>query len=576
MLTSQDVQPTGLGERQEPGKAPDAIGFTDVIDVAAVQSLMERFYEVAGVPVGILDLTGRIIVGVGWQDVCTKFHRVHPETCRNCVESDTKLAAGVAPGEFRLYRCKNNMWDIATPLLVDGRHVANIFSGQFFFEDEVFDEEAFRLQAERYGFDADAYVAALLAAPRLSRAKVEAAMRFIIRLAEMLSDLGRSNLELARAMKEREALLASLRRSESDLAHAQMVARTGSWRLDVRTDRLDWSDEVYRLFGIQPGTQLTYEDFLLLVHPEDREKVRRAWQAALAGEGYDIEHRINSPEGVKWVRERAELEFGAGGALLGGFGTVQDITELKQAQESLRAQAAELEHANRLKDEFLATLSHELRTPLNAILGWAHLLAEGKLEGEEQKKAVERIERSARLQARLVEDVLDMSRIVTGRLRLDLQPVDLRDVVLAGVESVSAAAAAKRIDLVATVPPGTCILGDPARLQQVFWNLLSNAVKFTSEGGRVEVTMHNGDGGAEVRVRDSGIGISPDFMPSLFQRFSQRDSSTTRRHGGLGLGLATVRHLVELHGGTVSAESPGEGQGATFIVRLPFEARERR
>ncbi|MFB3854015.1 MAG: PocR ligand-binding domain-containing protein [Vicinamibacterales bacterium] len=543
---------------------------TEVVDLPAVQSLLEEFYAVAGIPFAIIDLSGEVLAGAGWQEICTKFHRVHPDTRRGCIESDTQLSSGLRAGEFRVYRCKNNMWDVATPIVVDGRHVANLFSGQFFFDDEPLEYDVFRKQARRYGFDENGYIAALEAVPRLRRERVESAVRFFTRLAGMLSEAGRSNLALARAAREREALVTSLRWSEADLARAQAVSRTGSWRLDVKANRLTWSDEAHRLFRVPRGTALTYETFLERVHPDDRLRVDEAWKAAMAGAPYDIEHRIVVDGEVKWVRERAELEVDSSGGLLGGFGTVQDITELRHAQDALRAQAERLADANRMKDEFLATLSHELRTPLNAILGWSHLLAEGMVASDDLRKAASRIERNAWSQARLIEDVLDMSRIVTGRLCLEAQPTDIRDVIAAAIESVAGAAAAKRIELVADVPAGTMLTADPARLQQVFWNLLSNAVKFTDDGGRVDVSMEVARGQVVVRVKDTGIGIPADFMPFLFQRFRQRDSSSSRRYGGLGLGLATVRHLVELHGGTVTASSEGENQGATFEVRLPI------
>jgi PAS domain S-box-containing protein len=225
---------------------------------------------------------------------------------------------------------------------------------------------------------------------------------------------------------------------------------------------------------------------------------------------------------------------------------------------------------NRLKDEFLATLSHELRTPLGAILGWTRLLATGHLAPDRMEHAVAAIERSAQAQSRIVEEILALARGTAGNLRLDMKPIDLSGVAHRGVEAVAPAAAAKqiRIDVRAAVP--VPVVGDAARLQQVMWNLLSNAVKFTPHGGTVGVDVSRRDHHAEIRVTDSGIGIAPEFLPHVFDKFRQADASSTRRHGGLGLGLAIVRHLVELHGGQVDAESPGAEQGAAFIVRLPI------
>jgi signal transduction histidine kinase/CHASE3 domain sensor protein/ActR/RegA family two-component response regulator len=231
------------------------------------------------------------------------------------------------------------------------------------------------------------------------------------------------------------------------------------------------------------------------------------------------------------------------------------------------------EEANRLKDDFLATVSHELRTPLTAMLGWMKMLRSGRLPVEKHAKALETVDRNAQAQAQLVEDLLDVSRIVSGKLRLDTQPVELVDVIQAALESVRPAADAKDIQLHLELgTAGSRVMGDPGRLQQVVWNLVSNAVKFSPGGSRVRVLLERGDGAAEVTVVDEGPGIPADFLPHLFERFTQLEGGTTRRHGGLGLGLAIVRHLVELHGGTVRAASDGPGRGATFTVRLPLAA----
>jgi PAS domain S-box-containing protein len=231
----------------------------------------------------------------------------------------------------------------------------------------------------------------------------------------------------------------------------------------------------------------------------------------------------------------------------------------------------EAESANRAKDEFLATVSHELRTPLNAILGWAHMLRANKLDQTTQGRALETIERNAKSQAQLIEDILDVSRIVTGKLKLDVQPVEPRTVIDAAIDAIRPAADAKGITIEKMLDPGAGpVSGDSNRLQQIVWNLAANAVKFTGKGGRVQVHLQRAGSYAEIVVNDTGQGISAEFLPYVFDRFRQADATSTRRHGGLGLGLAIVRHLAEMHGGTVVASSPGEGMGATFTVKLPL------
>jgi PAS domain S-box-containing protein len=259
------------------------------------------------------------------------------------------------------------------------------------------------------------------------------------------------------------------------------------------------------------------------------------------------------------------------GSQVGQFMERVRIAEERQALlESEQSARRDAEAANRAKDEFLATLSHELRTPLNAIVGWAHLLKTGQLQGGQMSRAVEVIDRNAKVQSQIVADVLDVSRIVMGKLRLEVRPIELASIVEEALETLRPAASAKEIRLETAVGATGRVSGDPDRLQQVVWNLVSNAIKFTPSGGLIRVLVHAVDGHSELVVADSGVGIRPDFLPHVFERFRQSDSSSTRAHGGLGLGLALVRHLVELHGGTAEATSAGEGQGATFTVRLPL------
>jgi signal transduction histidine kinase/ActR/RegA family two-component response regulator len=255
-----------------------------------------------------------------------------------------------------------------------------------------------------------------------------------------------------------------------------------------------------------------------------------------------------------------------------------EIKERRRAEERLRLalvgeqmSRAEAETANRMKDEFLATVSHEIRTPLNAIIGWSHLLRSGRLDEATKARAVETIDRNAKSQAQLIEDILDVSRMITGKLRLNNETVDIASVINAAIDSVQLAVDSKDLKLEVTLDPSARhTSGDASRLQQVVWNLLANAIKFTPSGGRVEVRVARAGEDVEIQVSDTGQGIDPDFLPFIFDRFRQADGTITRQQGGLGLGLAIVRHLIELHGGTIKADSAGEGKGATFAIKLPL------
>jgi PAS domain S-box-containing protein len=338
------------------------------------------------------------------------------------------------------------------------------------------------------------------------------------------------------------------------------------------------NDAMARMYGYERADEIVgarLGDLFVRTDPANVEYLR-----AFVAAGY----RLTDAESVERDREGRPKHFAnnlvgfvEGGNVLRGWGTQRDVSDHKRAEAErelslAREQAARLqaEEANRVKDEFLATLSHELRTPLTAVLGWAHMLKVGGLDEATARHAVETVERNALVQRQLIEDVLDVSRIVTGNLRIEQSAVDLLDVVRAALDSVRPAAEAKRIEIQCSFDPRAGrVVGDASRLQQVVWNLLSNAVKFTPAGGVVRIGVERLLAQTRITVSDTGQGIAPDFLPYVFDRFRQADGTTTRRHGGLGLGLSIVKHLVEAHGGSVHAYSTGAGAGATFTVDLP-------
>jgi signal transduction histidine kinase/CheY-like chemotaxis protein len=333
------------------------------------------------------------------------------------------------------------------------------------------------------------------------------------------------------------------------------------------------------MFGIQLDDDGTapLSRYIDAINPQDVQRVRRHIEETTRnGTDYEIEYRVRNATGERWLLVRAKPDHPGSKTPQRARGVVLDITEkkrLEQERERLliaeRHARAQAEEASRLKDEFLATLSHELRTPLNAMLGWTQILQRKTSRPEDVAEGLRVIERNARTQARLIEDLLEMSRIISGKIRLELQPVPLLEVVSAAVDVVRPAAAVKGVRLETQLDDGI-VHGDTSRLQQVFWNLLANAIKFTPQGGTVRVTLERKDAVIECDVADTGQGIAPEFLPHVFERFRQQDGSTTRRHGGLGLGLSIVKQLVELHGGTVNASSDGLNRGACFSVTLPL------
>ncbi|MHC5757404.1 hybrid sensor histidine kinase/response regulator [Nostoc sp.] len=453
------------------------------------------------------------------------------------------------------------------------------------------------------------------------------------------------------AVKQQTAQLVAvnteLRQSEERFRSLSTCSPVGIFETDTEGDCKYTNPRYQVICGLKAAESLE-KKWLESVHPEDKERAIASWSAYIyEGREYSEEFRFQAAHGnIRWVQVRSSPMLSSQGDLLGYVGTLEDITERKQAEEVraqvIREQTArqEAEAANRMKDEFLAVLSHELRTPLTSMLGWSKILRAKKLDEKATSRALEAIERNAISQMQLIEDILDVSRIIRGQLRLNVSAVNLISVMEAALEAVRPLAEPKDIQLSTVLDTSIgSVYGDPARLQQIVWNLLTNAIKFTPKGGRVEVrlskhfgfsisdfgvsatstslsttqsnnfgfeshgenldssnteesnnlksVLENSDGRepslklsaksqnsksqyAQIQVIDTGIGISSEFLPKVFERFRQADSTTTRSHNGLGLGLAIVRHLVELHKGTIFAQSLGSGQGATFTVRLPL------
>ncbi|WP_338422972.1 PAS domain S-box protein [Anabaena sphaerica] len=387
---------------------------------------------------------------------------------------------------------------------------------------------------------------------------------------------------LMRDITEQKQAEFALKQSEEKFRKLTEKVRVIPWEADSKTGNFTYIGPQSEAILGYPSNDWYNENFWAThIHPDDQEwVVNYCFHSSQSLENYEFEYRMLAADGrVVWLYDIVNVLRGEDEPkLLHGF--MIDITERKQAEqereqllEREQAARAEAEALNRIKDEFLATLSHELRTPLNAMLGWTQLLKSRKFNEATTATALDTIDRNSRALAQLIEDVLDVSRIIRGKLHLNLRPVELAPVVEAAIDTVRPAADAKSISIESEFDPALgLVIADANRLQQIIWNLLSNAVKFTPKGGRVQVKLERINSRVQIQVSDTGIGISPEFIPHVFERFRQADSSTTRSHGGLGLGLAIVRHLVELHGGTVSASSPGIEHGSIFTVNLPMKA----
>jgi PAS domain S-box-containing protein len=393
--------------------------------------------------------------------------------------------------------------------------------------------------------------------------------------------LAQANQELELRVAERTAALTvahrGVRENEERLRLAMDVAQMAAWEWDVDAGRMTWSTDPEALFGFPTGAFGPELRVTRAVHPEDKARVEAAVSSALATGLYECEYRVVRPSAaVVWVTERGQVLRRGDGTVEKIVGVSRDVSAQRRAEQEgerllVREREArdEAERQSRFKDEFLATLSHELRTPINAILGWLSILSRGEAV-RDPAKAIAVIQRNAQMQAKLIEDLLEMNKLTSGTARLDVALIDVKSTVDNALQALQPTAEAKGIRLTADIDPAVPqMAADGRRLQQVIWNLVHNAIKFTPDQGGVDIAVTRTSTSVQIRVSDNGQGISPDFLPYVFDRFRQADSSATRGAWGLGIGLSIAKHIVELHGGTIVATSGGPGQGSTFIVHLP-------
>jgi signal transduction histidine kinase/DNA-binding response OmpR family regulator len=391
--------------------------------------------------------------------------------------------------------------------------------------------------------------------------------------------LKQANQDLERRVHERTTALnralQGVRENEERLRMALEVAQLAAWEWHLASSQMRWSTDPEVVFGFPKGAFGPELRLSRTIHPDDRPRVEQATASALKTGLYEAEYRAVRPDStIAWITERGRVFSDVDGDRMVGIS--RDITSERNAlqdRERLlrneREARDEAERQSRLKDEFLATLSHELRTPMNAILGWLSILESGK-PIREVHSALAVIARNAQLQAKLIDDLLDMNRLISGNITLEVAQVDVAGLLQTTMQSLQPAADARGVQVIASVQSNVGgIIADARRLQQVLWNLLHNAVKFSKSGGRVEIHVLRDDQALQLTVKDNGQGISSAFLPHVFERFRQQDASSTRSTAGLGLGLSIAKHLVELHGGTISASSPGNDEGATFVVTVP-------
>jgi len=553
---------------------------SDIIDAEALQSLMDDFFDVTGIGIAILDLKGKILVAKGWQDICTKFHRMHPDTSINCLESDTVLSEGIQPGTFRLYRCKNSMWDMATPITVGDIHIGNLFLGQFFFDDEIPDYGAFRSQAQQYGFNEIDYLTALKKVPRWNRNTVNAVMRFYSKLACILSSLGLSNVKLARILAERERLLSDLRQSEARYRRIVTTATEGVFVVDRDFQFTFVNSRMAELIGYS-SEEMLGRRVEFIMHPEDLAEHFRQVEDRKQGKGAVYKRRFMKKDGaVVSVIISASPVTGPDGEFDGSMGLVTDITDYLRVDEERSRLQEQLYQARKM--EAVGTLAGGIAHDFNNLLAGI-MNGLSVLEIEKSVK-LEHMEYLSEMKA-LCSRGADLTRQLLGFARqgkYEAQPMDLN----AAVDRMAAMFGRTRKDvtmdreLSAEIP---AIKADKAQIEQVILNLLVNAGQAMPDGGRISLRTDTQALSAEdaepfginpgryvrLSVVDTGIGMDAETKERIFEPFF-----TTKEVGrGTGLGLASAFGIVKNHGGAIKVESE-PGKGATFTISIPATDRE--
>jgi signal transduction histidine kinase len=509
-----------------------SLELAEIVDVKLLQSLIDDFYDFANVPMGIVDMKGKMLVGVGGQDICRTFHRVHPETCKNCIESDTRLTAGVAPGEFKLYKCKNNMWDVATPLIVCNQHVGNIISGQFVFDDEPPDVEFFRTQAQRYGFNEEQYLAALESVPRLSREHVNTCMTFLTKLAHMISQNGYNSLVAVS--------------SQQSLAHLASFP-------ELNPNPIFETDLEGRITYLNPSAS---KQFPNLGEMGAGHTLLTGWSSILASLKQGAERSMVREVEADGSVFHQEIHYLQERATIRSY--FVDITAHKRAEQAL-IRSEKLASVGRMA----ATVAHEINNPLEAVTNCIYIAATNPKLPPEVKEHLETANRE-------LKQISDITKRTLGFYRENAKPstVDIRTLVGEVVELYSSKFRSKDIRL-SVEHDGRCalVVAVAGEIRQVISNLLVNAVDASNLKGVVKIrtsrVLLNDSIYVRVTVADTGTGIPATIRSRVFEPFF-----TTKEKVGTGLGLWVSQQVIEKHNGRIRVRS-AEGKGTVFSVFLP-------
>ncbi|GKX67072.1 PocR ligand-binding domain-containing protein [Inconstantimicrobium mannanitabidum] len=540
--------------------------FLDLINVNWLKKMGESIYNAIGIPIGVIGANGDIIVEAGWQDICTKYHRVNPISCERCYISDKYISEHLKHKKYVEYKCLNNLWEAAIPIIIENEHIATVFFGQFFYEDEKVDIDVFRKQALEFGINEEEYLDALNKVPRFSKKKVEHIIEYYQVLVRTLVQSARRELEQKKSQKETEE-------SKMYLDTIFNSVNDGIFINDIYGNIIDVNETAAAMFKYSRAEMIGKNANDILSRQSHNGK-------------FDIAQLINevkkiNPLIVELVGKRSDttefnIELNLRVTKIGederAIVAVRNVTERKQLELALEHERLELE---KLRTEFFANISHELRTPLNIILGSIQI-GELMLEDEESIKHKEKVVKNLNIQKqncfrllRLINNLIDSTKLDAGYLDLNMVNCDIINVVEDITMSVAEYISNNNIKLIFDTDIEEKIIAcDLDKIERILLNILSNCIKFTPDGGSISVNMYDGEEYVTIVIQDTGIGISDEKIGIIFDRFRQADRSFTRNHEGSGIGLSIVKSLVEMQGGTISAESK-LGFGTKFIIKFP-------
>jgi PAS domain S-box-containing protein len=562
-------------EQQNPSDG-DKIELKDILDVKALQSLMDDFYSITKFAIGILDLKGEVLVATGWQEICTAFHRVNIHTRQNCLESDIYLTKNVKPGEYREYKCRNNLRDIATPIFVSDQHVGNLFLGQFMYDDEVPDYELFVQQANSYGFNKEAYMKALQAVPKWSRQRVKEVMSLYSKFAGMISSLLTSNLALARALKEKKRVIEELQETEKRYRLISENTADVIWILELESGKFSYvSPSIQKLRGFTPE-EVMAQSFHEALTPESLQYIMEHLPARIEEvNNGDETHRIMTNEVFQPHKNGTivptevvtTLITDETGKVTEILGVTRDISQRKKDESIREILIDELNKSNRDLEQFAYVASHDLKEPLRMISNYLQLLTKqykGQLDERADTYINFAVDGAIRMN-NLINDLLIYSR-VSSKAK-EFLPVDLNALIEEVMKDLQMAI--EESCAVINFPGLPVVMADYLQLKQLFQNLIQNAIKFRNDSNpQIHISAERKGRQWLIKVKDNGIGIDPVFFDKIFiifQRLNERE-----KYPGTGIGLAICKKIVEHHGGKIWVES-GSGKGSTFSLTLPAE-----